>query len=38
MKIRNSNGFSFDLSLLHDKSQREYYKTEISKTLVIQTI
>ena len=30
--------FSFDLSLLHDKSQREYYKTEISKTLIIQTV
>ena len=26
MKISNLNGFSFDLSLLYDKSQREYYK------------
>lgn len=38
MKISNLNGFSFDLSLLHDKLQREYYKTEVSKTLIIQTV
>ena len=38
MKISNLNGFSFDLSLLHDKNKREYYKTEISKTLIIQTV
>ena len=38
MKISNLSGFSFDLSLLHDKTQREYYKTEISKTLIIQSV
>ena len=38
MRISNLSGFSFDLSLLHDKTQREYYKTEISKTFIIQSV